>query len=105
MNIVVGQSGGPTAVINASLYGVIQESLHYGKIDKIYGMVNGIEGFLEDKLVELNKLSPISMQLLKNTPSSFLGSCRYKFPEQLSDPVYKAIFAKLIEKNIHIFFF
>lgn len=105
MNIVVGQSGGPTAVINASLYGVIQESLHYGKIDKIYGMVNGIEGFLEDKLVELNKLSPISMQLLKNTPSSFLGSCRYKLPEQLSDPVYKAIFAKLIEKNIHIFYY
>ncbi|MBE5812037.1 MAG: 6-phosphofructokinase [Clostridiales bacterium] len=98
-NILVGQSGGPTSVINASLYGVIKESLD-NDIEKIYGMVNGIEGFLEDKCIELQNLSEEKLKLLKITPSAFLGSCRFKLPSDYNDDIYKRIFKKLSEKNI-----
>lgn len=98
-NILVGQSGGPTSVINASLYGVIKESVE-NKIEKVYGMVNGIEGFLEDKYIELQDVSEEKLELLKTTPSSFLGSCRFKLPNNYNDDIYKRIFKKLSEKNI-----
>ena len=98
-NILVGQSGGPTSVINASLYGVIKESIE-NKIEKVYGMVNGIEGFLEDKCIELQELSEEKLNLLRTTPSAFLGSCRFKLPNDYNDEIYKKIFKKLNEKNI-----
>ena len=98
-NILVGQSGGPTSVINASLSGVIKEATE-NKIEKVYGMVNGIEGFLEDKYMELQDLSEESLELLRTTPSAFLGSCRFKLPNDYNDDVYKKIFKKLSEKNI-----
>lgn len=106
-NILVGQSGGPTSVINASLYGVIKEALDTpDKIDIVYGMVHGIEGFLNDTLVNLTEYGKThDLSLLRTTPSSFLGSCRYKLPEDLTDQVYSVIFSKLQEKDIKAVFY
>ena len=84
-NILVGQSGGPTAVINASLYGVIQEGLsHPDEIGAVYGMINGIEGFLSGHTINLSaELSKEDLELLRLTPAAYLGSCRYKLPENM----------------------
>ncbi len=85
-NVIVGQSGGPTAVINSSLAGVYKTARSLGT-DKIYGMKYGIEGLLKDELVDLDAVldDRMSIELLKRTPSSFLGSCRYKLPEPEAD--------------------
>lgn len=105
-NIIVGQSGGPTAVINGSLYGAVTESLRQTKhIDQIYGMINGIDGFLHDRYMDMHSLSETELELLKTTPGAFLGSCRYKLPEDLSDPVYPELFDKLNGKNIGYFLY
>ena len=78
-NVIIGQSGGPTAVINSSLAGVYKAACSLGA-DKVYGMKYGIEGLLKEELIELNVLldDRMSIELLKRTPSSYLGSCRYK---------------------------
>lgn len=106
-NVIVGQSGGPTAVINASLYGVIKEGLAHGdEIGHVYGMVNGIEGFLQDKYMDLGEeLSDEERELLKVTPAAYLGSCRYKLPENLSETVYRTIFEKFKSLDIGYFFY
>ena len=106
-NIIVGQSGGPTAVINASLYGVITEGLaHRDQIGSIYGMIHGIEGFLSGTYMDLGaELSPQDLELLKLTPAAYLGSCRYKLPEDLLSPVYTALFEKFDALNIGYFFY
>ncbi len=104
-NLIVGQSGGPTAVINSSLYGVVSEALaHPDQIDHVYGMVNGIEGFLHDTILDFTEALPgESLQKLLYTPGAYLGSCRYKLPEDLQDPVYPQLFAKFEEMNIGYF--
>ena len=81
-NLIVGQSGGPTAVINSSLYGVVSEGLrHPEQIQHIYGMVNGIEGFLNDNYMDMKSLEETNeLEFLRTTPGAFLGSCRYKLP-------------------------
>lgn len=106
-NIIVGQSGGPTAVINASLYGVISEGLaHQEEIGCVYGMINGIEGFLADKYMNLSaELSEEELELLKLTPAAYLGSCRFKLPEDLSSEFYSGLFEKLERLNIGAFFY
>ncbi len=106
-NIAVGQSGGPTTVINASLYGVISEAVeNSGKIDKVYGMINGIEGFIEDKVIDILSEIPMGeIELLKYTPAAYLGSCRYKLPESMQDSVYPFIFKKFSEMNIKYFIY
>lgn len=106
-NIIVGQSGGPTAVINGSLYGVTSEGLkHPDKIDHVYGMINGIEGFLNDQIMDMGALSDNGeLEFVRTTPGAYLGSCRYKLPEDLSDPVYPLLFQKMEEKNIGYFFY
>lgn len=106
-NLIVGQSGGPTAVINSSLYGVVSEGLrHPERIDHVYGMVNGIEGFLNGTILDFEKALPgDKLSYLKQTPGAYLGSCRYKLPESLEDPVYPKLFAKLEEMNIGYFFY
>ena len=106
-NILVGQSGGPTAVINASLYGVITEgSSHPEQIGAVYGMVNGIEGFLHDHFMDIGALDATNeLELVRTTPGAYLGSCRYKLPEDLNDPVYPELFKKFEEKNIGYFFY
>ena len=106
-NIIVGQSGGPTAVINASLYGVIKEGMANGdNIGQVYGMINGIEGFLSDRYCCLSEtLTGEDLDLLKLTPAAYLGSCRFKLPEDLTSPVYPTIFQKLNRLNIGCFFY
>lgn len=106
-NVIVGQSGGPTAVINASLYGVVSEALNQtDSIGTVYGMVNGIEGFLNDQIMDMGPLDESGeLELIKTTPGSFLGSCRYKLPEDLSDNVYPQLFDKLSARNIGYFFY
>ena len=78
-NVIVGQSGGPTAVINASLAGVYKTAKDMGA-DTIYGMRYGTQGLLEKKIVDLGEKirNDMDVELLKRTPASFLGSCRYK---------------------------
>lgn len=106
-NIMVGQSGGPTAVINASLAGVFKAGSE--QIDtKVFGMVNGVQGLLEEKYVDLSQeiTSEIEFELLKRTPSAFLGSCRYKLPEvEEGNEIYEKIFSTLKKLSIDKFFY
>ncbi len=107
-NVLVGQSGGPTAVINASLYGVVTESLkHDEEIDTVYGMVNGIEGFLADHYLDLSHtLGSRELELLKLTPAAYLGSCRFKLPDFMDDDSsYNYIFKQFEKLNIGAFFY
>ena len=106
-NMIVGQSGGPTAAINSSLYGVVSEGLRQKEfIGRVYGMVNGIEGFLEGHILDFEDALPgDTLEGLKTTPGAYLGSCRYKLPEDLSDPVYPELFAKFEELQIGYVFY
>ena len=106
-NLIVGQSGGPTAVINSSLYGVVSEALHHPEsIDHVYGMINGIEGFLNNTTLDFAETLPgEKLSGLTVTPGAYLGSCRYKLPESLEDPVYPQLFRKFEEMNIGYFFY
>ncbi len=106
-NMIVGQSGGPTAVINSSLYGVVEEGLKQSeKIGHVYGMINGIQGFLQDKVMDMGAdLTEEERELLKVTPSAYLGSCRYKLPQDLEDPVYPKLFEKFEKYDIGYFFY
>lgn len=103
--LIVGQSGGPTAVINSSLYGVVSEARrHPEAISHVYGMVNGIEGFLNDTILDFDEILPgDKLDALLYTPGAYLGSCRYKLPESLDDPVYPKLFEKFKEMNIGYF--
>ena len=106
-NVIVGQSGGPTAVINSSLAGVFKTARDRGA-GKVYGMLHGIQGLLEHQYVDLAEhiRSDLDIDLLKRTPSSFLGSCRYKLPEIEEDrTVYEKIFSILEELEIEAFFY
>lgn len=106
-NVIVGQSGGPTSVINASLAGVYKTAMDRGA-GKVYGMRYGIKGLLNRQYVDLSEhiRSGMDLDLLKHTPASFLGSCRYRLPE-ISDSreVYEQIFEILDELNIEAFFY
>ena len=106
-NVIVGQSGGPTAVINSSLLGVFKTARDRGA-DIVYGMVHGIKGLLDGKIVDLSKQikNELDMDLLKRTPSSFLGSCRYKLPDvEGNEGTYEEIFKLLNELEIYAFFY
>lgn len=106
-NVIVGQSGGPTSVINSSLVGVFKTAKDRGA-GKVYGMLHGIKGLLDNQFVDLSEhiKTDLDIDLLKRTPSSFLGSCRYKLPEICDNrEVYDQIFAKLKELDIEAFFY
>lgn len=103
MNILIGQSGGPTAVINSSLAGVIAGGIDSDKIDKIYGTVGGIAGVLEDDIIEISDFSAQKLALLKQTPSSFLGSCRKKLGSD--EETYEKIFGIFKKYDIGAFFY
>lgn len=106
-NVIVGQSGGPTAVINSSLAGVYKTAKDLGA-DKVYGMRYGIQGFLEKNIIDLGEKirTDLDLELLKRTPSAFLGSCRYKLPEiGANRDLYDKIFAILEEYEITAFFY
>lgn len=106
-NVIVGQSGGPTAVINASLYGVVYEALNReDACGTVYGMINGIEGFLNDRIMDMEPLEKSGeLELIRTTPGSYLGSCRYKLPEDLGDEVYPKLFEKFEQYGIGYFFY
>ncbi len=81
-NVIIGQSGGPTSVINSSLAGIIEAALTSDKINEIYGMNYGIEGFLNEKLIDLGNQKQEVLEGLRSTPSSALGSSRHKLTEE-----------------------
>lgn len=106
-NIVIGQSGGPTAVINSSVAGAYKRAKELG-VKKVYGMVHGIEGFINDNIIDLDEYlkKKENYELLKRTPSAFLGSCRYKLPVvKGNEEVYERIFKNLEKHNIDALFY
>ena len=93
-NMIIGQSGGPTAVINSSLAGAIEYAFSSDKIDTVYGMINGIQGLLENNIIDLKERfygKPYDINRLRLTPAMFLGSCRYKLGDD------EKIFAEIID--------
>ena len=105
-NVIVGQSGGPTAAINASLAGVYRTAKDRGA-NKVYGMLHGIQGLLKEKYIDLSDhiKTELDAELLKRTPAAFLGSCRYKLPEiHENREVYDKIFEILDKLDIEALF-
>ena len=103
---IFGQSGGPTSVINASAYGVIRAALDAEEITKVYGAAHGIKGVLEDKLYVMDEEDPKELELLLHTPSSELGSCRYKIADPDDDDTdYKRILEIFKKYNVRYFFY
>jgi 6-phosphofructokinase 1 len=98
---VVGQSGGPTAVINSSLVGVVQEALRHSEIEAVYGAINGIKGVLEEEFVDLGQEPAEVLEGLRRTPGAALGSIRYKVKE--GD--YERILQVFKAHNIRYFFY
>ena len=102
---IFGQSGGPTAVINASMYGVVSAALASENITRVYGAQYGIKGVLEDKLFDMGAEDAEELKLLLNTPSSELGSCRYKIAEpEEDDSDYKRILEVFKKYDVRYFF-
>lgn len=103
---VIGQSGGPSAVINASAYGVIKTALQREAITKVYGAYHGIKGVLNDQLMILDEEDPRELEYLPYTPSSALGSCRYKIADpDVDDSDYRRILEIFQKYNIRYFFY
>ena len=103
---ILGQSGGPTSVINASACGVIRTALDNPNITAVYGAEHGIKGVLNDRLFDMSKEDPAELELLKYTPSSALGSCRYKIADpDVDDTDYKRILAIFKKYNVRYFFY
>lgn len=108
MNIAVAQSGGPTCAINASLVGVVRQCFKTTEIDAIFGSINGIEGIINDDLVDLKTVIKTNedMELLCLTPSTVLGSCRYKLPPvEKDESVYETILHCFEKHRIGIFIY
>lgn len=108
-NCLVAQSGGPTVAINASLAGVIQGAIDSKQFDKIYGSLNGVQGLLNGRLMDLSQKfedTPMFIELLKKSPSMYLGSCRYQLPDYSEDDApYAYIFNKFEQYDIDAFFY
>ena len=107
-NALVGQSGGPTSAINATLSGIIKQASKSENIDILYGMQNGIEGFLKEQIIDLTYLygDNESLSALELTPASALGSCRYKLPSVKENmDFYKNLFSLFEKYNIRYFFY
>jgi 6-phosphofructokinase 1 len=99
-NVIIGQSGGPTSVINASLCGVAQGCMKHAGVDKIYGMRFGIQGFMEEKLIDMAAEGPAVIEGLRHTPGSALGSCRHK----VKDADFPRVMDVLQKYKIRYFF-
>ena len=108
-NCIVAQSGGPTAAINASLVGILEENAISGSFDKVYGALNGITGIFDKRFLCLDDLCgkiPSFLDKLKITPAMYLGSCRYKLPSPTDDPAsYEKIFDTFEEMEVDSFFY
>ncbi|MDD3337461.1 MAG: 6-phosphofructokinase [Lachnospiraceae bacterium] len=106
-NVIVGQSGGPTAAINSSLAGVYRTARDRG-YKKVYGMLHGVQGLLQERYIDLSEhiTNELDAELLKRTPAAYLGSCRYKLPEIHEDKaVYDKIFGILEKLEIDVFIY
>ncbi|HEY9154767.1 MAG TPA: 6-phosphofructokinase [Opitutaceae bacterium] len=101
-NVLVGQSGGPTAVINASVAGVVAEALNHSCIEEIYGCLNGVLGILQEDLIDLASESQQTIRGLKHTPGAALGTCRYKLKKQQD---FERVLEVFKAHNIRYFFY
>jgi len=101
-NVLVGQSGGPTAVINASIAGVVAEALNHGEIEEIYGCLNGVLGILQEDLIDLASESQQTIRGLRFTPGAALGTCRYKLKKQAD---FERVLEVFKAHNIRYFFY
>ena len=103
---IFGQSGGPTAVINASAYGVLKTALESDAITNVYGAAHGIRGVLDDRLYDIHQEDPDELRLLLHTPSSELGSCRYKMADpEADDTDYRRILEIFQKYDVRYFFY
>ena len=103
---IIGQSGGPTAVINASVLGAVQTALNAPQITRVLGAANGITGVLNGKLYDLGMEDPVELELLKFTPASALGTCRYKMKDPDEDPSdYQKILETFKKFDVRYFFY
>lgn len=109
INCLIAQSGGPTTAINSSLAGVIHQAIESNQVDKVYGSLNGIQGVLGNDLIDLTAIfadNSNNLSTLMNTPSMFLGSCRYKLSDYTKDESdYQKIFQLFSSYNINYFFY
>lgn len=103
---VIGQSGGPTSVINTSVLGALEAALDCPDITRVFGMAHGIKGLLNDELYDIDKEDREELKLLRYTPSSALGSCRYKLADpDVDDTDYKRILEVFKKYDIRYFFY
>lgn len=102
---MIGQSGGPTAVINASLLGIIEEAKKKQVFDHIYGLLNGIDGIIKEKFVDFNDYDIQKLKLLKTTPAAALGSVRFKLPNDFNNTIYKTIEEVFVKYNVRCFYY
>ena len=103
-SVLIGQSGGPTAVINASLQGIIEEAFKNPLVTNVYGALNGIDGILNHQIIDFKYETKENLSLLKTTPSSILGSVRFKLEDyQKNDEIYKTIVSIFTKLNIKFF--
>ncbi len=104
--LIIGQSGGPSSVINCSAYGVIKTGLENPNITKVYGACNGIKGVLDDRLMIMDEEDPAELANMLHTPSSVLGSCRYKIADpDVDDTDYKRILEIFKKYDVRYFFY
>ncbi len=101
-NVLVGQSGGPTAVINASIEGVVAEALNHDCIEEIYGTLNGVLGILNEDFIDLASESQQTIRGLRHTPGAALGTCRYKLKKQAD---FERVLEVFKAHNIRYFFY
>ena len=101
-NVLVGQSGGPTSVINASLAGIVAEALNHESIEEIYGGLNGVLGILQEDIVDLASESQQQIRALRHTPGAALGTCRYKLKKQQD---FERVIEVFKAHNIRYFFY
>lgn len=106
MNCIIAQSGGPTSVINSSVYGVVKENFNLKIYDNVYGGLNGIEGILEKRIINLSSMDLERLETFKNSPSSGLGSCRYKLKDfNNTEEEYVKLMNILKELKVSTFFY
>ncbi|HQC82574.1 MAG TPA: 6-phosphofructokinase [Bacillota bacterium] len=104
--VLIGQSGGPTSVINASALGCIETAMASANVTKVYGAAHGIKGVLNDEIYDLTQEDPAELSLMRYTPSSVLGSCRYKLADfMVDDTDYKRILDIFKKYDIRYFFY
>lgn len=106
MNCIIAQSGGPTSVINSSVYGLVKANKEFKTYDNVFAGLNGIEGILNKKIINLSDMDEEKLETFKKSPSSGLGSCRYKLKDYKSDSKeYEKLFNILNSLNIKAFFY